>query len=62
MDRIGALKGALWDFLTSILSQNIKQIEWVDPLEKQKKISKSLTMPEKQKGGPFSLARNCMFS
>ena len=30
------------------------------PLEKKKISEKSLTMPEKLKGGPFSLARYCM--
>ena len=43
-------EGTLWDFSTSIQSPNIKKFE--GPFEE-----KSLTMPKKLKGGPFSLAR-----
>ena len=47
--------GTLWDFPTSILSQNSKKIEggnlWGNFFPE-----KSLTMPKKLKGGPFGLA------
>ena len=50
--------GTFWDFSTTILPHNIKKMIG-DPL----RIffpEKSLTMPKKLKGGPFSLARYCM--
>ena len=43
--------GTLWDFLTSILSQNIKKMPG-GPFGK-----KSLAVPKKMKGGVFGLAR-----
>ena len=53
------LKGeTLWDFSTSILSQNSKKIEGDPSGEKIRK--KSRTMPKKTERGPFSLARYCM--
>ena len=42
--------GTLWDFSTSILSQNIKKLKW-DPLRKI--FRKSLTVPKKSKGRRF---------
>ena len=47
--------GTLWDFSTSILSQNIKKMQW-DPLGKNF-FRKSLAVPKKMKGGVFGLAR-----
>ena len=54
-------RGTLWDFPTSILSQNIKKMQG-DPLRKkkfEKKIRKKfLAVPKKiEKGGLFGLAR-----
>ena len=50
--------GTLWDFPTSILSQNSKKMKG-DPLVE--KNEKSRTMPKnKLKGGPFGLIRYCM--
>ena len=51
-------RGALWDFSTSILSQNIKKLKGdplVDFFSKQ-----SLTMPKKTERGTFSLFRCCV--
>ena len=49
--------GTLWDFPTSILSQNIKKMQgtlW------EKNPKKSRTVPKKnRKGGPFSPVRAC---
>ena len=42
--------GTLWDFLTSILSQNIKKMQG-DPLGKNFFRKKSLAVPKKMKGG-----------
>ena len=42
--------GTLWDFSTSILSQNIKQMQG-DPLRKKNFRKKSLAVPKKWKGG-----------
>ena len=47
-------RGTLWDFSTSILSQNSKKIEG-DPLGK--KFPKKVSQCRKKKGGPFGLAR-----
>ena len=49
-------RGTLWGFSTSILSQNIKQLEG----GKIFILGKNLTVPKKLKGGPFSLARYSM--
>ena len=46
------LKGTLWDFPTSILSQNRRG----DPLRKNNSREKSLTVPKTMEGGPFGLA------
>ena len=48
----------LWDFSTSILSQNIKKLKGGRFGENSFFFSKkSLTMPKKTEGGPFSLSR-----
>ena len=39
--------GTLWDFPTSILSQNSKKVEGGDPLKKKKFREKSLAVPKK---------------
>ena len=49
-------RGTLWDFSTSILSQNIKKCRG-DPLGKFFFRKKSLAVPKKMKGGAFGLAR-----
>ena len=51
------LEGSIWDFSTSILSQNSKKIAEGPFGEKN---SKSRTMPKKTERGPFSIARYCM--
>ena len=48
--------GTLWDFSTSILSQNIIKMQG-DPLGGKFFSKKSLAVPKKMKGGPFGLAR-----
>ena len=42
--------GTLWDFPTSILSQNIKKMQG-GPFEEKKFRKKSLAVPKKMKGG-----------
>ena len=48
--------GTLWDFLTSILSQNIKKCKG-GTLWGKNFFRKSLAVPKKMKGGSFGLAR-----
>ena len=48
--------GTLWDFSTSILSQNIKKMQG-DPLGKNFFSKKKLAVPKEMKGGVFGLAR-----
>ena len=48
--------GTLWDFSTSILSQNIKKMQG-GPFREKNFSKKSLAVPKKMKGGPFGLAR-----
>ena len=51
------LKGEnLWDFSTSILTQNIKKMQG-RPFGENFFSKKSLAVPKKMKGGPFGLAR-----
>ena len=55
-------RGTLWDFSTSILSQNSKK-NWRGgrPFEKKKfPEKKSRNAEKKLKGGPFGLVRYCM--
>ena len=54
--------GTLWDFSTSILSQNCKKKLKGDPLGKRFIFENKSRNAEKLKGGPFSLARYCMLS
>ena len=49
--------GTLWDFLTSILSQNIKKNAKGGPFGENFFFRKSLAVPKKMKGGSFGLAR-----
>ena len=51
-------RGTVWVFSTSMLLQNIKNLKG-DPLA-EKNSKRSLTMPNKLKGEPFSLSRYCM--
>ena len=46
-------RGTLWNFSTSILSQNSEKIEW-------KKFPKKSRNAEKTERGPFCLVRYCM--
>ena len=48
--------GTLWDFSTSILSQNIKKMQG-GPFGEKFFEKKSLAVPKKWKGGVFGLAR-----
>ena len=48
-------KGGLWDFPTSILSQNSKKLKG-DPLRKKIPGKKSRSVEKKLEGGPFGLA------
>ena len=48
--------GTLWDFSTSILSQNIKKMQG-GPFGEKLFSKKSLAVPKKIKGGVFGLAR-----
>ena len=51
-------RGALWDFSTSILSQNVKKIGRGPFVKKNRK--KFHNVEKNWKWGPFSLARYCM--
>ena len=48
--------GTLWDFPTSILSQNSKKMKGGPFQEKKSFPVKSLTVPKKVEGGTFGLA------
>ena len=51
--------GTLWDFPTSILSQNIKKMQG-GPFEEKKFRKKCLAVPKKMKGDSLDLARHGM--
>ena len=52
-------RGTLWDFSTSILSQNSKKIER-EPFGEKIFAEKISQCRKKLKGGPFGLVRFCM--